>query len=37
MISLGLGVLVVLTDRRPRVAGTRGAVVSAPAAPALAL
>jgi len=37
MISLGLGVLVVLTDRRPRVAGTRGAIVSAPAAPALAL
>lgn len=35
MISLGLGVLVLLTDRGPRVAGTRGAAVSAPAKPAM--
>jgi hypothetical protein len=35
IISLGLGVLVVLTDRRPRVARTRGAALSAPAKPVL--
>jgi hypothetical protein len=35
MISLGLGLLVVLTDRRPRVAGTRGAAASISAKPVL--
>ena len=37
MISLGLGVLVLLTDRRPRMAGNRGAVPAAAAKPVLAV